>query len=339
MSKRLEDVFDVVATPVSDDPERPIYAVIPVPGYESYFVGKDRDGCACVLVGTGDSPGRASASIRLENLDVQFELRCHLRQYGENERIGTFTVIRCRSLDKETAPYFLSVCDTIIAMLGDHPKQREIASAVHRLAAIFQKLHKPPTRPVIGLFGELYLISRSACPSRAIEAWRIDETARFDFAFENARMDVKTASGRLRAHTFAYEQCTPPAGTTAIVASLFAERSPGGIPLRLLIGDIEISISAYPDLVLKLHEVVAATLGARLNEGLAMTFDTKLADASLQFYDLRTIPALRDPLPGGVSDVHFRSDLSGLQGVAVSSLIKEEPVFSDLLPKGRFSQA
>jgi hypothetical protein len=36
MSKRLEDAFEIVATPVSDDPEKPIYAVIPVSGYRRY---------------------------------------------------------------------------------------------------------------------------------------------------------------------------------------------------------------------------------------------------------------------------------------------------------------
>lgn len=336
MTARLEGLFEIIAPPTGESQEKPIYAVIPLHGYESYFVGKDQSGHACLLVATSEQSGRLAPPIRLENLDVQFELRCLLRRSNEAERAGVFTVIRCRSLDKEIIRYFLSVCDTIVGMIGDKPKQREVATAVHRLAAIFQKMQKPQTRPTYGLFGELFFISRSRSPQRAMMAWRIDETARFDFADGNVRIDVKAATGRFRMHTFSYEQCTPPPGTVAIVASLFLERSPGGTALRSLIGEIEVSIAAYPDLVLKLHEVVTATLGVSLNEALSLAFDMKLAESSLQFYNLREIPAIRGSLPVGVSDVHFRSDLSPLQAQPSQSLIEQDAVFEDLLPSNAF---
>ena len=335
MAARLEGIFDAIAPPVGENPDKPIYAVMSIRGYESYFVGKDREGHACLLVSTSDQAGRLASPIRLENLEVQFELRCHLKRNKEAERTGIFTVIRCRSLDKETVRYFLSVCDTILGMVGDKPKQAEVSSAVHRLAAIFQKMQRPPARPVNGLFGELYLIWRSASPPKAMTAWRVDETARFDFADGNIRMDVKAAAGRLRFHTFSYEQCNPPPGTIAVVASLFAERSPGGITLRSLIGRIETSIAAYPDLVLKLHNVVTATLGVSLAEALPMAFDTKLAESSFRLFDLREVPGIRGPLPAGVSDVHFRSDLSALQAHSIQSLIDGDPGFGDLLPSGK----
>jgi hypothetical protein len=331
MAARLEGIFEIIAPPPGDNPDKPLYAVMPLPGYVSYFIGKDREGHACLLVATSEQAGRLASPIRLENLDVQFELRCHLRRNNEAERIGTFTVIRCRSLDKETVRYFLSVCDTIVGMVGDRPEQREVASAVHRLAAIFQKMQKPAVRPVNGLFGELYFIWRSCNPSRAVTAWRVDEMARFDFADGNIRIDVKTAGGRLRSHAFSYEQCNPPPGTIPIVASLFVERSPGGISLRSLIGEIEAGIAAYPDLVLKLHEVVTATLGESLSEALPMAFDFKLADSSLKFYSLREVPAIRGPLPAGVSDVHFKSDVSGLPPLSVESLLDLDAAFGELL--------
>jgi len=333
MPARLEGIFEAVAPPVGENRDKPIYAVMPIGGYDSYFIGKDREGHACLLITTSERGERLASPIRLENLDVQFELRCHLKRGKEAERAGIFTVIRCRSLDKEIVRYFLSVCDTIVGIVGDKPKQREVASAVHRLAAIFQKMQKPPTRPINGLFGELYLIWRSGSPPRAMTAWRVDETARFDFADGNVRMDVKTTTGRLRSHTFSYEQCSPPPGTVAVVGSLFVEQSPGGITLRSLIGQVEVSIAAYPDLVLKLHEVVTDTLGASIGEALATAFDTRLADSSLRFYSLREIPAIRGPLSDGVSDVHFRSDLSALSPLSAQVLIEQDLAFESLLPR------
>jgi hypothetical protein len=123
---------------------------------------------------------------------------------------------------------------------------------------------------------------------------------------------MKATSGRIRAHTFSYEQCNPPADTIAVAASLFTERSPSGISIREPIEQIEARVAAHADPVLKLHKVVASNLGANLTEALPMAFDEKLAESSLRFYDLREVPAIREELQAGVSNVHFRSDLSAL---------------------------
>jgi hypothetical protein len=101
--------------------------------------------------------------------------------------------------------------------------------------------------------------------------------------------------------------------------------------LSALIDDIKSRIGAHADLVLKLHDVVAGALGQKLNEALAVTFDIKLAESSLKFFSLADVPAIRGPLPPGVSDVHFRADLSGLTPLTVQSLIDEDPIFCDLL--------
>ena len=181
MTGSLETLFEAIVPPACDGAETPLYAVLPICGYQSYFVGKDHTSCACLLVSTIDHTPRQPAPIRLESLDVQFELPCHLMKVGEPRTDGRFTVIRCRSPEPETVRYFLSVCSAVMHLLGDEPGRRELATAVHRLVEIFQKARKPPVRTVAGLFGELFLISRSANPVKALTAWRIDDTARFDF--------------------------------------------------------------------------------------------------------------------------------------------------------------
>src|SRR5262245_52040414 len=137
MGSGLEDIFEGILPP-SADPEKPVYAVMPVSGQGSYFVGRDSDARACLLIATREPTGRTHAPIRLESLDVQFDLRCRLKRKGEHEHEGTFTVIRCRVPDKETVRYFWSVCDTIIRLVGDLPSRSEVAAAVNRLVAIFQ---------------------------------------------------------------------------------------------------------------------------------------------------------------------------------------------------------
>jgi hypothetical protein len=328
---RLDHLFAAIPPLAAANPDRPLYAVLPVD--ESYFIGRDGGGRACLLIAARDNHARLHPPIRLENLDVQFALRCHLRRGDGPERDGTFTVVCCRSPDPETVRYFLSVCETILRVAGVRPTGHDIAEAVNRLAAIFQRMQRPPSRPVNGLFGELYFLWRSANPARAITAWRGDDGARFDFSDGDIRVDVKAASGTVRVHTFSYEQCNPPSGTIAVVGSLFAERASGGIALRSIFDDIVARIATKPDLIFKLHEVVAATLGASLSDALSVRFDIKLADSSLRYFSLHDIPAIRGPLPAGVTDVHFRSDLSAAASISAQRLIDMDPVFWDLLPQ------
>jgi hypothetical protein len=333
MSEQLERAYARITLPCDDDPNKLLYAGQRIFGCSDHLIGKDREGRACLLIAVVDQPGRLQSPIRLENLDVQFDLRCHLRRDLQQDQVGTFTVVRCRSSDGETVRYFLTVCEVILHVIGDRPQSREVSLAVHRLAAIFQKAEAPPTRPVNGLFGELYLIWRSGDPVAAVAAWRMDEGARFDFSNKNIRLEVKTTSGRRREHIFTYEQCNPPPGTFAVIASMFAERAPGGIGIGSLLEDIGMMLATHSDLLLKLHETVVGTLGASLSEALSIEFDAKVADSSLKFFKLGDIPALRDPLPSGISDVHFRSDLSGCPTTSVHALCDQDPTLKDLLPR------
>lgn len=168
-----------------------------------------------------------------------------------------------------------------------------------------------------------------------LAAWRSKYSSRFDFSSGDIRLDVKTASGRVRAHTFSHDQCNPPPGTVALVASLFVERSASGLSLQELIRSIEAVAGNDSDLVMKLHDLVAETLGNALQEALCTQFDAKLAASSLHFYDLRGIPAIRGDPPAAVSDIHFRSDLSGTPFIDPEALIEREPALSDFLPDPR----
>ena len=287
---------------------------------------------ACLLIAAPDREARRHAPIRLESLEVVFDVPSVVKRSG-NVSEGTFTVVRCRSIDAEIIRYFLSVAETLLRILGPNPSRVAISNAITRLAHIFQRLQSPATRSVNGLFGELFLIRQSQSPFRVLAAWRAQDTSRFDFNTGSVRMDVKTAAGRQRIHTFSYDQCNPPSGTTAIVASLFVEQIAGGISLRDIIHEIETLVATNTELVLKLHDTVAETLGRSLHEALSVRFDHRLSASSLQFYNLRSIPAVRNEPPPGVSDIHFRSDLSSAPQADTTRLREREPSLADFLPE------
>ena len=323
--------FHELNAPTGVNPDDPLYAVLPIANQNGYFIGKDNDNLACLLISTIDSLVASHPPIRLENLDVQFGLPCSMELQAEKQE-GMFTILRCRSQEREILASFFSVCQSIIRMLGENPSQDNIARAVDRFVKIFTKLLEPQNRTVNGLFGELFLISISSDPIFALDVWRSEDNARFDFSYEEVYLEVKTTAGRKRSHKFTYDQCNPPDNSSAIVASMFVEQSTGGTSLRDLFDEVELITYSNPNLVIKLHEGVNDTLGRTFNDAMKMAFDIHLAKTSLKFYDLREIPAIRHTLPTELSDVSFRSNLSEENHLSLAELSSKFSKFSPLLP-------
>jgi hypothetical protein len=330
MGMKLNRIFDALL-PVRVASDQLVYSVGRIARFPGYLVGRDSGGRGCILISVANPPGYRQAPIRLEYLEVEFEVRSRVTEENISSE-GTFTVLRCRSDDSEVIRYFFGIAEAFIQILGIEPTKAAVAEAVVQFARIFQRLVAPPLRSVVGLYGELFLIQQARNPIKALTSWRVQDSSRFDFTAGDLRLDVKATSGRIRIHTLTYDQCNPPVGTSALIASLFVEVTPTGSSLRELIEKIETIVSGRSELVIKLYESVAATLGTSLQEGMKIRFDERLAASSLRFFDLRLVPAIRNALPPGVSDLHFRSDLSNLPETSIAALIDREPAVEDFLP-------
>ena len=166
------------------------------------------------------------------------------------------------------ADIFSTLPDLMLRILGPHPTLALMVSATEHLARMFQVLSQAPRKPLTGLIGELLFILLSAAPHETTMAWRsaIDDT--YDFAADDLRVEVKAAQGRARQHYLSYDQCHPPRGTIGVLASIFVELSGGGLSVAELIREIEGRIVGWDDALMRLHEVVADTLGGAIVAGL-----------------------------------------------------------------------
>jgi len=283
------------------------YRVRPVAETGHYF-GRDSQSRPCLLLDSRDHSRRTP--IRLALLEVQFAVPCRILDDHGGERMQTLTAIICRTTDDVVARYFAHIAQTIVTIVGRSPSSNEVAQAVLRLTELFQNLSRPTGRSVLGLFAELLAIHTSGDPRVSLSAWRSAVDDRYDFSIDNVRLEVKSTSDRLRAHYFSREQCMPPEGTVAVLLSVFVERSGGGLSVGELIERIEAQLAGDSELIFRLHATVAATMGAATAEALLMRFDEQLARDSMRLYELGEIPAVRDELPAGVSQVRFRADIS-----------------------------
>jgi hypothetical protein len=119
-------------------------------------------------------------------------------------------------------------------------------------------------------------------------------------------------------HTFSYDQCNPPPGTLAIVASSFVERTASGVSLRELVRAIEVVAEKDSDLVMKLLSRRRSAKLSRKHSGFGARrgLQHRLSTFTTCGWFRRSavVP------PAGVSEIHFRSDLSGVPVLALKTL-------------------
>lgn len=283
----------------------------------AYYVGRDAEGRACLLIQV-QGAGRA-VPLQLAGLEAHFALDCRVQEPGQSEETKTLSVIVCLSRTSSIEAYFSSIAESMIQILGPTPSADHVREAVDQFVQLFQKLQAPPRSSVTGMLGELCFIYFAADKDSALRAWRIDPDERFDFGAGNLRIDVKSSTQRQRLHDVSFDQANPPTGTRSLFASIWIEPAGGGTTFSTLLALIERAMTDKAA-ISKLHAVVANTLGASLPGAMSFRFDLRSAGDSLLFFDAKAIPALRPPLPAGLSGVRFVSNFGLAQHESPSHL-------------------
>lgn len=294
----------------------------------SHRVGKDMSGWPVLLLST--TSGQSGPQIHLEHLEIQHSARCRITSKGKIEE-GIFTVIRCTDANEELANYFFRSIDPVLRALGPSPTWTEISSAITHLVELFRALVQPPTKSVSGLWAELFVIRKARNPIALLNAWHSIPEEKYDFASNTQRIEIKGASQRVRVHHFSLEQLTLPVGCQVVIASLFTDKSGGGMSLADLIQEIKNILSANPELEEKLDRVVAQTLGNSLRQSMTSRFDQQLAQDSLRIFNAESIPKVSETLPVEVSEVHFKVDLSRCEPLSKQELLNAEGIFKSLI--------
>ncbi|MEY9363868.1 hypothetical protein ABH994_006589 [Bradyrhizobium yuanmingense] len=319
-------IQDITVQPTASDTR---FFVKPIPQYDKHFVGYNAQGCPSILLSSVDQAFRAP--LQLTGADVRYCVPCQLTLPDHRTLEKPLTQVICTSDVQSEREYFLHIASTIIEVLGNTPTVGAIADAIGRLVDILQRLGRPATKNLIGLYGELLFILNSSSPDIAVQAWRSRVDDRFDFSIESVRLDVKATGRRTRVHSFSLEQCLPVPGATTAIVSLFIESSGGGKSLRDLIGALFVRLTSAEGR-LRVQQVVADTLGATLLSSLDTRFDELLAINSLRVFDAAEIPAIRSEIPSEVSAVKFQADLTDVSALDQLELARSSSLWRALMP-------
>ncbi len=328
----LAPLFASLSDPVADG-EVPSFSTVVI-GTGPHRLGKDASGSPALLVSlVGAAATTLVPPVELEHITVQHRVRCRLWRAATEPEVVTVTLIRCRETDRVLHGYFLDVIQGVLPLLGPAPSEARVREVVAALTELFRALELPPRKTVQGLWGELYLIVQAADTAALVRAWHTTPDEPYDFCGAGQRVEVKSASGDKRGHYFTLQQLHPPADTIAVIASVFVERSGGGVSLGELIERARLRISGRADLAVRLDQVVAVSLGQNWRNGLSQRFDWERAQGTLAFFDAATIPSIRPAnVPTDVSEVRFRSELSALFPIAEVVMRERGGLLQAVLP-------
>jgi hypothetical protein len=309
----VRELFETLSPPTHDPGGPPQFSAHPIPGFESHRIGKTLGGVPCLLlhvVGGDSSP--TPPPILLSHVAVQHDVHCRISRQHQPIEEAAFTLVRCLSQDPALVAQFIDVIELVVRAAGATPTVSHVRQAVEQLAELFRALDRPARKSAQGVWGELFLIAAAQHPERLAAAWRISPAEVFDFSEGRDRIEVKAASGRVREHYFSLAQVHPSPGVRVLIASLFVDGLTGGVSLKSLLARTRQRVAARPELALRVETVTAQSLGRSWALAIEESFDWQRAESSLRFFPADAIPTVPAELPREVTDVRFRSDVSGV---------------------------
>lgn len=328
----LISIFDDIPSADHSTIATPVFSAVPIPSYEQHRVAKDAFGLPVILISVADPALSVNPlSVALEHLTVQHDITCRISNPDGLAEEGRFTIVRCTSADRILHVYFLRIVAAVIGSLGNMPTRLDVSQAVSKLVELFRAMSEAPRKSVRGLWAELFLIAQAHNPAILVGAWHAMPEDKYDFAAGSQRIEVKSASSRTRQHYFSLEQLHPPANATVLVASLFVERAGAGVSLGELIDEARSRVSGNPNLVFHIDKTVALVLGESWRSAMEERFDRELAQESLAFFEAESIPTVSPELPLGVTEVRFKSDLTGQSNADITRLRAAQGLFRAVL--------
>ncbi len=302
MMPEPEELFAALPTPT--DSGSAFTAVVQNPAGTAR-VGKSRAGNPAFLLSVTDA---TMPPVQLKNLTALFNVRCRL-VVGHQKTEESLTVVECTSPDPEVRLAFLRGLKPAIDLMGPSPTAADARRAVENLAEVFRKLSQPPSRSIVGVWGEMLMLARATDPKELIDAWHVDPTERFDFLAGPLRLEVKTTRSGLREHRVGLDQLFDP-GARVALASMRTRGAGGGASLQELLDELMGRLTDDPGAQMKAMQGVASSLGTEWSSGIHVRFDRHLAERTFALFDGDDVPSVGRRTPVGVSGVRFDVDLS-----------------------------
>ena len=272
-------------------------------------VAKNSKGLPSILINTKDSENLVS-NYKGTNILLRFNENCKIH---EDKTSSIFTILSCRSDDELTIKMFLDICETTIPQLKNEPSAEEIKKITNIIIELFREI-SDKKRSIIGLWGELFLISSSSNKEKTLQAWHENPTDKYDFFDNNEALEVKCTSKTDRIHKFQHDQLLSEIEDHYIASIMVSENPYDGLSVLDLYEDIKknkLPINLINKLKKNFYRVVGSNPKEDLNE---FKFDINYSKKNLMYYKLKDISTLVND-DDSVTDISYKVDLSRKKNV------------------------
>ncbi len=312
-------------TESSEPSKSQIYHVDLIHGTKHYF-GKDYQNKPCLIMETNFKYQPANELDFVTSSISLLYVKNLIVKASPEKCIENACIIKCLVDHDEYVDYFKTFAEKIA---NKHPDQTSfvlIKNELDLLKQLFSSLTKSDGN-LTGLWGELCCIFQSYDMEFMVNSWHETKTSKWDFSFEESKVEVKTFSGTKREHKFSYEQLTPSKNTSLIVVSVYAEKSSNGITILELKDKILQQISSY-ELKEKLERLVLDTIGSQINNVKDIKFNLQTSLSELQIFCFNEIPKIHagNSIDKGVSKITFSSNLEGIKEIDKNNANKFTPL-------------
>ncbi len=296
------------------------FKVVSVPRFSGVYIGVSSTGQPCLFVESkGERFNGPSMKTSRVTLGIGRDYKISLPD--SSPRTKTFDSLICESDEEVDRRTFISLIDGLLNdPTENYIKRADLTSFFLSVSRLFSI---PPAKDLgaerQGLWGELFFMSRIRGFKFWFPFWHSEPTRKFDFSASNLRLEVKTAVSDERIHQFSHRQVYPYEGEEIGLASILLRKEDTGLSLRKLIDSAKESISEEEH-VIKLAKAERVS-GMENNDELGPFFDETEAERSLALFWARDAPHFNMAEPAGVSQTHYRIDLSTAPAIPLEDLI------------------
>lgn len=303
---------------LKDSPSGHAYTATPVPGYQNVLLGVDVVGYPRLFVRS--ESGALEPSLRTSKVSLHIGHSYSLAEIGATDSSELLHALSCESSDPTDVETFLLLAEAFLARHQEsHVDQHALASffrSMVRLFAVTPAKNLGSER--LGLWGELFLMSRVKGFRFWAPFWHSEVSRRFDFSCGRGRVEVKITTRPERIHHFSHRQIFAMEGEEIVVASMVAAEDDAGLSLRQLIEETRIALLGTPD-YLKLEKAVRRA-GMESSAEAGPVISATEAEESLAWFRSMDIPHFRVPEPAGVTETRYKVNLSTAPQVTAMEL-------------------
>lgn len=248
--------------------------------------------------------------LRTAHVSLQSSQKYCLTLADGSKHEAPFHALCCETAEQSDVDTFLVLIE---AFLTRHQKQiitgEVLVSFFRSMVRLFSVGHARDLEGErMGLWGELFMMSRVRGSQFWAPFWHSETTCRFDFSAPGRRVEVKTTLGAQRIHHFSHRQIYAEGGQEILIVSLLVREEDSGLSLRNLIYECRETVVSTP-YSLKLERAIRSA-GMENPSEIGPVFDPAEAERNLAWFRSTDAPHFRMPEPPGVSQTRYKVDLS-----------------------------